>query len=636
MSISPHPYRHVSLSSGHVFRYLILEPGIGDEPLKCSIQTALIGEIEFDALSYVWGSSTKDHEIFCHSHVMKITANLSNALRCLRHPDTPLRIWADSICINQGNSAEKSHQVSLMGRIYRAARHVLLYMGPDGANEGPALCSLIRQVNEMIQEKIVNVDLTWDSFPYPEDDDPLLAEPGWDSLHTLLGQTWFDRGWVVQEAAVANHAIVIWGDSKIDWNDLMRTYVWLYTRAEGLCHDKNFTAVPINAHFNIWIDNNPKFTKCFFEEQSWGAISVLRTLTQAKELDLQDPRDRIYAFCGLPQNPITIYPDYRRTHLEAYREFAQAYIELTKSVEVLDFVSHNERSITELDSWVPRWDISSWSLCGGVTFPSVLKSRSGSTGTSPIIENGNLKVQGVVLGTIFYASDVFDWETTTPKIIQAIWNSVEELPIIYSYLTGYDSGSLCLNAFLDALSGGACIGTRLQWRQARKSFAHEAGLGRVCEENISELHDNSPTAGMSVSVVETTSPSAADGVNEDTTTGAINDAETACESNIYFSKIKGKTDNKKLIVTDSGYIGLAPSIAQVGDSYGIIFGCKLPCVLRRASREMTFYYIGSTNLVGTQLWEAEDGGISFESILGDENSKDWLDWDVEEQDIYLC
>jgi hypothetical protein len=47
------PYRYDSLPQDGHFRYLVLQPGIDEEPLQCSLHTALLAEEDFEAISYV-------------------------------------------------------------------------------------------------------------------------------------------------------------------------------------------------------------------------------------------------------------------------------------------------------------------------------------------------------------------------------------------------------------------------------------------------------------------------------------------------------------------------------------------------------------------------------------------------------
>jgi hypothetical protein len=55
----PPPYRYDSLPRDGHFRYLVLQPGVDDEPLQCSLHTATTDVEDFEAISYVWGSELK-------------------------------------------------------------------------------------------------------------------------------------------------------------------------------------------------------------------------------------------------------------------------------------------------------------------------------------------------------------------------------------------------------------------------------------------------------------------------------------------------------------------------------------------------------------------------------------------------
>ncbi|KAF6839148.1 ankyrin and het domain-containing protein [Colletotrichum musicola] len=80
-------------------------------------------------LSYVWGDPNRFLDISCDGKTILCTQNLYHALQpCFhRHPDCWL--WADGICINQDDVAERSSQVLLMGSIYERARMVLAHPG---------------------------------------------------------------------------------------------------------------------------------------------------------------------------------------------------------------------------------------------------------------------------------------------------------------------------------------------------------------------------------------------------------------------------------------------------------------------------------------------------------------------------
>lgn len=180
---------------GGYVRTLHLLPGSGDEPLRCSLETSLMSDADYEAISYVWGSDIKDHEIVCDGRTVPITTNLWIVLRHIRLM-FPCVLWADSICINQDNLEEKNHQVAMMGQVYRSAQRVLIFLGEDDHGMGPQVQSLTRDMNTMITTTLQQCGTGDDSFPYLEDNAPILLDERWRSLGHMLDLGWFSRGWV--------------------------------------------------------------------------------------------------------------------------------------------------------------------------------------------------------------------------------------------------------------------------------------------------------------------------------------------------------------------------------------------------------------------------------------------------------
>jgi hypothetical protein len=122
------PYR--AIPDNESIRYMVLEAGKDDEALVCSLRMSRLRKMPyFEAISYVWGSDDRNHEILCDGEIVKITTNLQQVLRRVRLATASRTLWADSICINQEDGAEKGEQVRLMGAIYSKADRVLVCVG---------------------------------------------------------------------------------------------------------------------------------------------------------------------------------------------------------------------------------------------------------------------------------------------------------------------------------------------------------------------------------------------------------------------------------------------------------------------------------------------------------------------------
>ena len=143
------PYHNLDASRSEIRLLEILGSDIPSSIVKCRQTTvSLLDRPSFAALSYVWGDPLITENIELDGVTMPVTTSLAAALRMYRNTGTtcekknalveiqtpePLRLWADTICINQQDFDERSAQVRLMGSIYSDANIVLSWLELDGA-----------------------------------------------------------------------------------------------------------------------------------------------------------------------------------------------------------------------------------------------------------------------------------------------------------------------------------------------------------------------------------------------------------------------------------------------------------------------------------------------------------------------
>ncbi|KAF5640054.1 uncharacterized protein FTJAE_4601 [Fusarium tjaetaba] len=122
--------RH-SLSSDSEDPFSMHQPKSHGIMISCKLETLnLLGDsIDYEALSYAWGSSGDQATIAVNNTTLQVTQNLKDALTYLRHDSKPRPLWIDAICINQSDVDERSSQVRLMGRIYSSASCVISWLG---------------------------------------------------------------------------------------------------------------------------------------------------------------------------------------------------------------------------------------------------------------------------------------------------------------------------------------------------------------------------------------------------------------------------------------------------------------------------------------------------------------------------
>lgn len=128
-NVSGYPYK--TLEHALSFRLLEIFPRRHSHQLITALVDAELGDTapDYEALSYTWGTATKSCRIVCNGELMLTTPNCLHALERLRLPLESRLIWVDSICIDQSSLTELSHQVALMGHIYKQATQVIIWLG---------------------------------------------------------------------------------------------------------------------------------------------------------------------------------------------------------------------------------------------------------------------------------------------------------------------------------------------------------------------------------------------------------------------------------------------------------------------------------------------------------------------------
>ncbi|KAF5875955.1 putative het domain protein [Botrytis fragariae] len=171
-------------------------------PIHCRLHDYSLRESDrgihlYEALSYVWGSLENPKVVYIDNRSLSITANLHRALLHLRDPTFERIIWVDSICINQEDDTEKSHQIQLMAKIFGQANRVIVYLGDEADDSNQALESI----------RIA-----------AEDDSPTLItnEVNQAGIFELLKRPWFQRIWILQEVGFAQQILIMCGSATID------------------------------------------------------------------------------------------------------------------------------------------------------------------------------------------------------------------------------------------------------------------------------------------------------------------------------------------------------------------------------------------------------------------------------------
>ncbi|KAF2856513.1 HET-domain-containing protein [Plenodomus tracheiphilus IPT5] len=434
-------YNPLNIERREIRLLTLLPPGTGPSPVKSTLVNCTLSHVSLDAnpnyqaLSYVWGNPAVTTPICVNGDIFLATLNLEAALRHLRKTDASsgVTLWADALCIDQSNNAEKNEQVALMGAIYRHAREVVIWLGQpasaaQNASSSHRLWAQLKGLGEFAAKSplglnfdhLVQVDgraPSWllelnlglqelfsaISIGYSEQD-TLLIEP----LLRLLTQPWWSRIWVVQEASLAGMARVVWGQQEMYWGVLWAALghiaTWLQFQAIHLMGDEaqHKAFFLLERSQPCWVPIVGAWERVNRDDGVGDGtkvklIDMLLQTSITSDSSATDPRDCIYGLLGMVEDAdeLGIKVDYEQSVEALYESVARALLR-TQGLKMLQCCQFSPRHQDgSLPSWVPDWSSSLRQLLDGlrILLPSGVYNASGLYEARVARELERLKLQ---------------------------------------------------------------------------------------------------------------------------------------------------------------------------------------------------------------------------------------------------
>lgn len=210
------PYQYRALEHSDNTRLLCLHPGSHGEPIECSLyDTSLdLGEYRYCALSYAWGDAQLLHAISCNGKRMKITQNLSSALKRLRKESEETMLWVDALCIDQSTEPdalrERARQVEMMHIIFGSAERVIVDLG-EVDEDTPVLLSSFALFNQVPLQLWAKPLEDWPKDILAKTFIPKMKGSFWPTFARFLQRPWLGRVWMFQEFVLAKELVFLLG-----------------------------------------------------------------------------------------------------------------------------------------------------------------------------------------------------------------------------------------------------------------------------------------------------------------------------------------------------------------------------------------------------------------------------------------
>jgi hypothetical protein len=388
-------------------RLLHLHPDLPDDKVEChfSITSLEDDDIQYEALSYVWGVSKESRIAHVNGVDMPITDNLWQALNGLRHLDKERILWVDALSINQLDNIERSDQVSHMNAIYTRAASVEIWLGEAFEHINIATKFITEFATGLTAEGQVP------SYEYlPANDASALSDQDPRIMVLLLGMTrlslrpWFERTWTFQEFFLARKTTFHCGTAHT-----LDGVLFMQFLAHLGKHDKSCCAIELPLIFQAGFIH--LFTSSHaFHDLDTSNVTFLDCVANLCFRKATDPRDKIYGLLGVgvadAANLVRV--DYTLSVEDVYEHFVTSLLSRTRNLAVFTHVRPDQRQLSSLPSFVPDWSyqmkevsektdsMSMWMRC------RVLDKYAAAAG-KPVdftAHPGILKIRGIIVDTV--------------------------------------------------------------------------------------------------------------------------------------------------------------------------------------------------------------------------------------------
>ena len=554
------------------------------QQLSCLLEyVSLDDDPTYAALSYVFGGVEPPSFLGVNGEILPITLNLEVALRHLQSSLKSRHIWIDAVCINERDAEEKSVQVPRMCSLYEHAEVVIAWLGPSVEGSDSAM----QWIND-IGQKVLSYGPLWKILAGCHDEKLSQLEtavtpgPGAKEiipispLIRLFRRGFWRRVWIMQEVAMAKTLIFKCGRVSVAWHPFFAAF-WLlqkfhYTTGveigiEWGTLDEAFSQI------NFFLNGSYLYKDGY---KAMNAKQPLRTLLEVcrQRTCASDPRDMVFALSGLAADweQLAIRVDYSKEYEEIFTDVARAWVRSGDLNVLFQAEDPRLKSTAALPSWVPDWTRprSMNPIASGFSDDRTF-SASGTSSPSHyfdrnVCQSRVIVLDGVQVGDIASIGQVWNAENMGSSL-EALRTWLEDLEDLSRQHTQ------CRNASDEAIWQVPIAFRKpktLTWRKR----------GAVLQEAYQILR------GI-VSPPE-----------------EVTDAGLWClrKGAPYIYSMNRAANQRRVLMTNQGHIGLGPHNMRSGDLVCILLGSEVPLVLRQ-SKTGKYTLVGDAYLYGVMHGE---------------------------------
>lgn len=562
-------YSSINSLAGEI-RLLRVKKGIfRSDIVECDIITTSLGRgLEFQALSYRWGSGEMSDVMLCNGKRLCIYPSLNAALKTFR--ESPMLrdqlLWSDAVSIDQANKTEVSEQILLMRRIYTEATGVFVHLGlaERQMSLGLDLMHRLATIQRHLTRPEEHGAIIIDDVPFPSE-----RHPCWTVYFTLFLSPWISRTWILQEIALAKKATLGIGRYVVDWEVFEGSFHFL--KEHGFL-EKFYMGRMEKGREGLMLGllNFTRLQEIRHIARSPENSSLLEVLRATRNFEVTDPRDKVVGVLGiigdLPAR-LRALSDRSLNTAQIYHRTALYLLETQSLADVFAHAGLQRRvGLPEMPSWVPDWyadnnELNERPLNIFRPTPFLAGGRPHNCFIGKLDDPmypRELLSPGFCPHRIIRTSNAFDH----PKP-----GSEGTRLLSQSCFAWSDSARMCLEGS-DALVYG-----NIEEAFARTLLVDDLYTGANAIRAATAIEDVVRTFHAAIAHLEAPD-------NVDQVSSKLMEGTTDEQVQTFLLQMSAAIRGRRFAITDSGYMCLAPSCVEIGDAVAILFGFPTPFTIR--------------------------------------------------------
>ncbi|KAH7089231.1 heterokaryon incompatibility protein-domain-containing protein [Paraphoma chrysanthemicola] len=521
------------------------------------------------------------------------------ALRRLRFPDRSRFLWIDQLCIDQENNEEKGPQIQLMSYVYQTAQQVIIWLGEDRDFYLSGDAHYIKgHHSQLLPETITSLSTSESQDEYRSQTAALvdvrlgylgdtIEQQRWTMIIDILRRPWFSRAWVFQEASLATHLKIQFGELEADFQKV-KQLCEVVTQIEkdlGMGRDHTLRATTPGFEMMQLIDRcrKERLQDVVNRTDSQSSYFLNVLLQVLRRVRCFDRRDLIFAFLAF-QNGEGIRAtaeSYSQPIEEIWTNAAESIIKSSKSLDIFAALSGETSRHVDLPSWVPYWaDPFPYSRPIATSRTYFKASRNLPHIWHAHSDPWKLQVRGKIIDKIVSGSDQYAGPSFARGLSQG---QPMEIFLMFDLLIEHYEKVYYADEAI-AAAHGVHAATKLQIppRDMMRIVLADGALGtkQPLRETIDDMLDiyNQRDAMISLRCAKTRLELSSSEFRSLQIYEQLEDLVLVAEHKIHFA-------------TQHFQHGLAPNCIKVGDYIAIIHGSRTPCVLRLVNEDKKEYKI---------------------------------------------